>query len=104
MKKVEIFGWFAQYDAERRARLSPTGIAAVRVFDEAYSFGSMFAQVRRERGLKQRELADLCGIARADISRIESGLIAPTTPTLMRLAEALNARITLELLPAPSSA
>lgn len=95
---------FAQYDAERRARLSPAGIAAVRVFDEAYSFGAMFAQARRERGLKQRELADLCGIAQADISRIERGLIAPTTPTLMRLAEALNARITLELLPAPSSA
>ena len=91
---------FAEYDSERRARLSPAGFTAVRVFDETYTIGAMFAQARRERGLKQKELAARSGVAQGDISRIERGLIAPTTPTIMRLAQALNARVSLELLPA----
>lgn len=48
--------------------------------------------------MNQTELAKRSGVTQADISRIERGLLAPTTPTLMRLAEGLNARISLELL------
>jgi transcriptional regulator with XRE-family HTH domain len=63
--------------------------------------GSRDGRVDRRfpRGLKQRESAELSGVDQADISRIECGVLAPTTPTLLRLAEGLNARITLELLP-----
>ena len=89
---------FAEYDSERRARLTPAGVAAVRVFDDVYTIGPMFAEARRERGLTQSDLAARSGVAQADISRIERGLITPTAPTMMRLAEALNARVTLELL------
>lgn len=70
------------------------------VFDRAYALGASIAEARRERGLKQRELAELSGVNQGDISRIERGVLAPTTPTLLRLAEGLNARVTIELLPA----
>lgn len=47
--------------------------------------------------MTQQQLAKLSGVAQADISRIERGLITPTLPTLMRLVEALDARIALIL-------
>ena len=91
---------YAEYSAGRRAGLSGADAVAVEVFDRAYALGASLAEARRERGLKQRELAKLSGVDQGDISRIERGVLAPTTPTLLRLAEGLNARVTIELLPA----
>lgn len=91
---------YAEYSAARRAGLSGADAVAVEVFDRAYALGASLLEARRERGLKQRELAELSGVDQGDISRIERGVLAPTTPTLLRLAEGLNARVTIELLPA----
>jgi DNA-binding XRE family transcriptional regulator len=91
---------YGEYSAARRAGLSGSDAIAVEVFDRAYALGASLAEARRERGLKQRELAELSGVDQGDISRIERGVLAPTTPTLLRLAEGLNARVTIELLPA----
>ncbi len=91
---------YAEYSAARRAGLDGADAVAMEVFDRAYALGASLAEARRERGLKQRELAELSGVDQGDISRIERGVLAPTTPTLLRLAEGLNARITIELLPA----
>jgi ribosome-binding protein aMBF1 (putative translation factor) len=90
---------YAEYSATRRAGLTGADAVAVDVFDRAYALGAALAEARRERGLKQRELAEISGVDQGDISRIERGVLAPTTPTLLRLVEGLNARITLELLP-----
>lgn len=90
---------YAEYSATRRAGMTSADAVAVDVFDRAYALGAALAEARRERGLKQRQLAELSGVDQADISRIERGILAPTTPTLLRLAGGLNARITLELLP-----
>lgn len=84
---------FAEYDRERRAEMSPEGLEAVRIFDAAYAFGRVIFDARKARHLRQSDLAELSGIAQADISRIERGQIAPTTPTLLKLAEALGAQI-----------
>ncbi len=92
---------YAEYSAARRANLTEAGAEAVAVFDRAYALGALLADARRQRGLNQTELAKRSGVTQADISRIERGVLAPTTPTLMRLAEGLNARITLELLAEP---
>ncbi len=91
---------YAEYSAARRAGLSGADAVAVEVFDRTYALGASLLEARRERGLKQRELAELSGVDQGDISRIERGVLAPTTPTLLRLAEGLNARVTIELLPA----
>lgn len=84
---------FAEYDRERRAEMSPEDLEAVRIFDAAYAFGRVIFDARKARRLRQTDLAALSGIAQADISRIERGQIAPTTPTLLKLAEALGAQI-----------
>lgn len=94
---------YAKYSADRRANLTGAGMEAVEVFDRAFALGALLAGARRARGLNQTELAKRSGVTQADISRIERGTLAPTTPTLMRLAEGLNARICLELLVEPES-
>jgi transcriptional regulator with XRE-family HTH domain len=55
--------------------------------------------LRSERGLTQRQLAVLAGVQQADISRIERGSLAPSTPTLMRILSALGARVVIEVVP-----
>ena len=84
---------FAEYAREREAQMGPEGREALRIFDAAYQFGQVIYGARKARGLRQADLAELSGIAQADISRIERGQIAPTTPTLLKLAEALGAQI-----------
>jgi transcriptional regulator with XRE-family HTH domain len=46
-----------------------------------------------QRGLTQAQLAELCGVNQADISRIERGSMHPTTKTLQRIVEALDAKL-----------
>lgn len=94
---------FADYARERRAQMGPEGREAERIFRAAYEFGQVIYGARKARGLRQADLADLSGIAQADISRIERGQIAPTTPTLLKLAEALGAQIQFVLPVEPSS-
>jgi transcriptional regulator with XRE-family HTH domain len=84
---------FAEYARERRARMSSEGLEAERAFQTAYAFGRVISEARKARHLRQTDLAELSGIAQADISRIERGQIAPTTHTLLKLAEALAAQI-----------
>ena len=35
-------------------------------------------QIRREKGIKQQELADICGIQQSNISRFETGKRMPS--------------------------
>lgn len=94
---------FADYAKERRAATTPEGREAERIFRAAYAFGRVIYSARKARNLRQSDLAELSGIAQADISRIERGMIAPTTPTLLKLAEALGAQIQF-VMPATASA
>ncbi|QZN85750.1 helix-turn-helix domain-containing protein [Cellulomonas sp. C5510] len=54
------------------------------------------AELRHARGLSQSALAERASVQQADVSRIERGLGNPTRDTLVRLADALGARLTLE--------
>lgn len=55
------------------------------------TIGSYLAQLRNERGLSQRELAEKCGLSAAEISRVESGKRQKPSPaTLKILAEHLG--------------
>jgi len=90
---------YAEYSAARRAGVAGADAVAVDVFDRALALGASLAKARRERGSRQRELAELSGVDQGDISRIERGVLAPTTPTLLRLVKGLSARATIELPP-----
>ncbi|MCM3662613.1 helix-turn-helix domain-containing protein [Georgenia satyanarayanai] len=54
------------------------------------AFGEQLAKARKERHIKQAELADLTGIDQAEISRIENGRSNPTLATVSRLLTALE--------------
>ena len=66
--------------------------------------GWLFAQIaervaarRAELGLSQRQLAHLVGTTQSAIARLESGGRPPRIDTLLRLAEALDCELVIEL-------
>jgi transcriptional regulator with XRE-family HTH domain len=52
--------------------------------------GQLVRWLRRQRGVRQSDLADLAGLKQPNLSRIENGLVAPRRATLVRIAEALG--------------
>lgn len=52
-------------------------------------------KLREHRGWSQRELAQVTGIKQPQIARIESGTRLPNLDTLQKVAEALDATITI---------
>jgi ribosome-binding protein aMBF1 (putative translation factor) len=59
--------------------------------------GRMVAENRLERGMSQQELAVLCGTTQSAIARLERGGRPPKLDTLMRIADALDAELHLEM-------
>jgi ribosome-binding protein aMBF1 (putative translation factor) len=68
--------------------------------------GWFFAQIaervieqRAAKGLSQRELAERCGTTQSAIARLERGGRPPRIDTLLRIAEALDCELIVELVP-----
>ena len=68
--------------------------------------GWLFAQIagqvaerRRARGFSQAELASLVGTTQSAIARLESGGRPPRIDTLLRIAQALDCDLAVELRP-----
>ncbi|MEW6154537.1 MAG: helix-turn-helix transcriptional regulator [Actinomycetota bacterium] len=53
--------------------------------------------LREARGLSQRELAERVGTTQSAIARLEGGTISPSLPTLDKIAEALDAELSVGL-------
>jgi predicted transcriptional regulator len=78
-----------------RARLA-------RVEGEGWFFARIAGQVvaqRTARNLSQRELAELVGTTQSAIARLEAGGRPPRIDTLLKIAEALDCELTVELRP-----
>lgn len=88
---------YEDYAKVRRSQLSPQEQSDLRAFSSVYEFGQILAEARRARAVTQQELSDLSGVTQADISRIERGLLAPTSNTIMRLVNALDGELRIEL-------
>jgi transcriptional regulator with XRE-family HTH domain/KaiC/GvpD/RAD55 family RecA-like ATPase len=52
-------------------------------------FGSRLKELRTKRGVSQTELAKLVGVTPSTISQVESNLIYPSLPALLKMAEVL---------------
>lgn len=68
--------------------------------EEGWFFASIAEAVtarRIERSLSQRELADLVGTTQSAIARLESGGRPPRIDTLLRIADALECDLHVEL-------
>ena len=48
------------------------------------------ARIRQERGLTQGQLAEMCGVSQATISRVESGAAQPSLGLIEAMAKALR--------------
>ncbi len=57
------------------------------------------AEQRKARGLSQKELADLCATTQSAIARLESGGRPPRIDTLLRVANALDCELDVQLRP-----
>lgn len=61
----------------------------------ADDFGRSIAEIRRARGLTQSELAELGGLSRPWLAKLETGRSTPVLDHLFRLARRLGATITI---------
>jgi transcriptional regulator with XRE-family HTH domain len=70
--------------------------------EDGWLFGQIAGQVadrRRARSLSQADLAGLVGTTQSAIARLESGGRPPRIDTLLRIAEALDCDLQVELRP-----
>jgi len=71
----------------------------VRMTKPAVSFtvGNVIASARAKRGLSQKALAESTGIDQSDLSKIERGVANPSIGTLSKIAEAMDAELTVSI-------
>jgi len=70
--------------------------------DDGWFFGQIadrVAERRKELGLSQAELAELVATTQSAIARLESGGRPPRIDTLLRIADALDCELLVELKP-----
>ena len=70
--------------------------------EEGWLFAQIAGQVadrRKERGLSQADLAELVGTTQSAIARLESGGRPPRIDTLLKIANALECDLVVELRP-----
>ncbi len=58
---------------------------------------------RKASGLTQKQLAEITGIAQADISKLENGNANPSLRTLQRLASGMGTSLKIEFVPTANS-
>ena len=60
-----------------------------------YEIGKRIAELRKERGVSQTQLADAIGMAQPNLANIEAGRYSTTIDVLERIADALGAKLDL---------
>jgi ribosome-binding protein aMBF1 (putative translation factor) len=90
----------------KRPRRAAVALERVRERLAGAEDGWLFAEIadqvvsqRRARGLSQAELAALCGTTQSAIARLENGGRPPRIDTLLRIANALDCELVVELRP-----
>lgn len=81
---------------ERSQRANSAAVREARaVFDQAYGLARQIVELREKHGQTQVQLSEATGIPQAQISKIERGVISPTSATLAKIAEALESDLRL---------
>ena len=65
----------------KRANSKEVSEGAWAVFDQAYGIACQVIELREKHNLTQVELAEKTGVPQAQISRIERGVVSPTSAT-----------------------
>lgn len=81
---------------KRSERASSPAVREARaVFDQAYGLAQQIVELREKHSLTQVQLSEATGLPQAQISKIERGVISPTSATLAKIAEALESDLRL---------
>ena len=86
---------FEDFVAEVEANSTPEERRDLEEARARFRVGGQLLRHRLSAGLTQSQLAEVSGVAQADISRIERGQANPTTDTLEALCEPLGVRMDL---------
>lgn len=91
---------------EQPLKITPRALERIREHLAHAEQGWFFAQIagqvadrRRQLGLSQAQLADLCDTTQSAIARLEGGGRPPRIDTLLRIATALDCELAVELRP-----
>ena len=69
-----------------------------------YAIIQALIDARKASGLTQKQLAEITGIAQADISKLENGNANPSLRTLQRLASGMGKSLKIEFIPIANNA
>ena len=64
--------------------------------EKCQAFIKSMQDLREKKGMSKAELAEITGLKRPNIYRIETGIYKPNLETIMRIADALNADLELK--------
>jgi transcriptional regulator with XRE-family HTH domain len=90
--------------AQRKTTFERLRERLAKVEDSGWLFAAIadrVAERRQELGLSQRELAELTRTTQSAIARLEAGGRPPRIDTLLRIADALDCDLVVELRPRP---
>lgn len=73
------------------------------VLEPEFAIIQALIDARKASGLTQKQLADITGIAQADISKLENGNANPSLRTLQRLASGMGTSLKIEFVPVTNS-
>lgn len=54
---------------------------------------NQIAEIRKDKGLTQIELAEKCNVSQQSISKIEKGVITPSLTVALQLSRVLNCKL-----------
>ena len=91
MDKFDKLKKFDDYLAEQLK--DPEFKAGYDALEPEFSLIKALMDARLEKGLTQKELAEMTGISQGDISRIERGTANPSIKTIQRLATSLDKKV-----------
>lgn len=77
----------------------PEFVSAYQGMEAEFQAAREVIRLRLQRGLSQRELAVKVGTRQSGISRLERASVKPSLSFLQRVAEALNAKVVVHLVP-----
>ncbi|WP_144796190.1 helix-turn-helix domain-containing protein [Microbacterium paludicola] len=95
---------FKEFAAEQKATWDEDTKSVYEAASQAFEYemaerarlGALLKSFRERRSLSQPALAAMADVQQAEISRIERGASNPTESTIIRLAKALDVRLTIE--------
>ena len=91
---AERSDWQEVRDRRMAKPVAKEGYAAARL---AYELGKAVRERREQRGWTQGQLAAAANMTQSAVARFEAGGTVPTIPVLDRLAQALGAKLVIEL-------